>query len=116
MSIGTTRLKSRLATRADITAFFGKTPSQTVRARVLEVDDQIVGVAGYWLAGGVAVMFSDIRGDIPNLTIWRESKAMMQSMNIPALCIATAGSERFLERLGWHYVGPSSDGGVFQWS
>tara|TARA_Y100000310_G_scaffold30952_1_gene29368 strand:- start:444 stop:794 length:351 start_codon:yes stop_codon:yes gene_type:complete len=116
MSHGTTRLKSRPATRADIAAFFGKTPDQTVRARVLERDGEIVGVAGYWMAGGMAVMFSDARGDIPKLTIWREAKAMMQSMNIPALCIATEGSEPFLERLGWRYLGPSQDGGVYQWN
>lgn len=107
--------KSRPATRADIYRFFGKIPGQSLRARVLEVDGEIVGVAGYYLMGNVAVMFSDSKGDIPKMTIWRESKAMMDRIKIPAICIAQEGSGRFLKRLGWTYAGPSPDGEVYEW-
>ena len=82
-----------------------------MRARVLERDGEVVGIAGYYLVGGVAFMFSDNRDDIPKLTIWREAKAMMAEMKLPAICTATEQSGPFLERLGWVPVG----NGVYSW-
>lgn len=107
--------KSRPATQADLLTFFGRLPDCSVRARVLEQGGEIVGVAGYFMAGGRAVVFSDLKGDVPNMTIWREAKALMDSLRVPALCIAENGSGPFLERLGWQYVGPSADGEVYEW-
>ena len=110
------RLRSRPASRSDIEGFFGRMPGPSIRARVLELDGEVVGVAGYYLVGGIAVMFSDTKADIPKLTIWRESKAMMAGMRIPAVCVASDGSGPFLERLGWRHLGPSPDGEVYQWN
>lgn len=112
---GRTVTKSRPATREDIERFFGQMPGRSIRARVLEIDGEIAGVAGYYIVNGVAVMFSDSRGDIPAMTVWRESKAMMDSMKIPAVCVAEENSGPFLKRLGWTYEGPSKDGDVYSW-
>ena len=108
-------IKSRPAVAADFEAFYGKAPPQAVRARVLEQDGRVVGVAGYHILGGVAVMFSDVSEPIAPITIWRESKAMMASMKIPALCVAESYSGAFLERLGWSHAGRSADGEVYTW-
>ena len=108
-------IKSRPATRADIEGFFGKLPRQSIRARVLEVGGEVVGVAGYYMVNGVAVMFSDKKGDIPKMTIWRESRAMMDKIETPAVCVAEEGAGPFLERLGWQHAGPSSEGEVYTW-
>lgn len=107
--------KSRPATAGDVEAFFGRSVPHTIRARVLERDGAVVGVAGYYIINGLAVMFSDSKGDISKMTIWRESKAMMDGMKIPAICVSQDGSGPFLERLGWQYVGPSADGEVYKW-
>lgn len=107
--------ESRMATQGDILQFFEKLPPQTIRARVLERDGEVVGVAGYFVTGGMAVMFSDKRADIPKMTIWREAVAMMKGMKIPAVCVAESGSGPFLERLGWKRAGTSADGDVYTW-
>lgn len=107
------RTKSRPATRADILGFYGRIPDKSVRARVLEQDGEILGVAGYYMAGGTAVVFSDMKPGISKMTIWRESVAMMKTIKMPALCHASDGSGPFLERLGWRPVGP--DGEVYEW-
>ena len=108
-------IKSRPAVAADIEAFYGKPPPQAVRARVLEKDGRVVGVAGYHIINGVAVMFSDVSGDIAPITIWREAKAMMASMKIPAMCVGESYSGAFLERLGWERAGRSAVGEVYTW-
>ena len=106
-----TRLKSRVATRADIHEYYGQLPAKSVRARVLEVDGRIVGVAGYYIEGSCAVVFSDAKEDIPKMTVWREAKAMMQSIRLRGVCTACEGSGPFLERLGWKHMGE----GVYEW-
>ncbi len=108
-------IKSRLAVADDFQAFYGKPPPRAVRARVLEQGGRVVGVAGYHIVDGVAVMFSDMSEPIPPITIWRESKAFMASMKIPATCIAESYSGPFLERLGWVHAGHSADGEVYTW-
>lgn len=100
---------------ADFQAFYGKQPPRAVRARVLEQDGKPVGLAGYYVEGGKAVMFSDMNDKIPAMTIWRESKAMMARIKIPAVCVAESNSGPFLERLGWVRVGHSEHGEVYTW-
>lgn len=109
-------IETRLATADDIFAFYGKMPPRSVRAWAMERDGVVVGLAGYFVAGGRAVMFSDINAPIPAVAIWRASKALMENLRIPAICVGTEKSKPFLERLGWEYVGDSSDGMVFEWS
>lgn len=105
------RLKSRPAKRSDFLEFYGELPRQSVKARVLEVEGTVRGILGYYMLGRAAVVFSDMRGDIPKMTIWREAKAFMESMTLPAVCEATETSGPLLERLGWRHI----DGGVYEW-
>lgn len=100
---------------ADLLAFYGKPPPHSVRARVLEQDGEVIGVAGYYILNGMAVVFSDSNRPIPKMTIWREALAMMATIKIPAVCVANEGSGPFLERLGWVHVTDDETGGVYSW-
>lgn len=104
-------LRTRTATRSDIVSFYGDIPAQTFRAWVLEDDEEIKGVAGYYAMGDMVVVFSDVKEGVPKMTIWRQAKALMESIPGPAICYSN-DSKPFLERLGWEDTGD----GVFKWN
>ena len=55
-------ITSRPATLTDFRTFYEREPPQTFRAIVVEsTDGDVVGFGGYWIEGGVAVAFSDIK-------------------------------------------------------
>ncbi len=66
----------RPATRADFEAFYRELPSQTVKAWVAMEDDKPVGIGGYYLSGGVAVVFTD-HGDMSKRDMIRGARALM---------------------------------------
>ena len=107
--------KIRPATSADVLAYFGEKAPQTIRANVLDVDGEVLGIAGYYLHGGNAVVFSDNKPDIPKLTIWRQAKALMKSLRLPSVCFATETSGPFLKRLGWQFVEETDAGDMYKW-
>lgn len=113
MSTGT--ITSRPATAADIRSFYGQMPPRSVRATIYEFNGEPAAVFGFYIEHGVRVVFSDIKVEAPKKAIWREAKAIMANLTEPAVCVATEGSERFLERLGWKFVDVSSEGTVYQW-
>ena len=92
-------------------AFYGRLPPQAVRARVLERDSEIMGIAGYYMTPKGAVVFSDNKPGLPLMLIAREAKAMMATINVPAICQGSAESAPFLEWLGWE----RQEGDVFIW-
>ena len=114
MSIAKTT--TRPATAGDVLGFYGKMPPRSVRAWVMECGGTVIGIAGYFMAGERAVMFSDMNAPIPAIAIWRASKALMKAMRVPAICVGDEVSAPFLERLGWVYVGKSFDGMIFEWN
>lgn len=93
----------------DVADFYGSIP-MSMRATVAELDGRVVGIAGYYMAQGVAFVFSDCKAELPKMTIWREAVKYMQGLTIPAICVASEGSERFLERLGWKHLGGNTYG------
>ncbi len=95
--------------------FFGRPSDRSFKAKVLEIDGELAGILGYWVVAGRAVVFSDIRAPIPKMTIWRESKAFLESLRIPAICVASDTSGPFLERLGWVFSKTTEDGDVYEW-
>ena len=96
-------------------AFYGRMPPRSVRVWVLEHDGQVLGLAGYFMQDGKAVLFSDVREGVPKMTIWRAALAFMKSLDMPLVCEGTQKSAAFLERLGWVYVGDNDNGMVFEW-
>ena len=88
----------------------------SVRARVIEQDGEVVAVAGYYRAGAVMAMFSDVKVQLPKMTIWREAKAMMEGFNLPAYCLAANSSAaKFLQRLGWTHYATTDEGEFYVW-
>lgn len=69
----------RPATRADFQAFYGELPSQTVKAWVAVEDDKPVGIGGYYLLGGMAVVFTDQRG-MSKRDMVRGARALMTKL------------------------------------
>ena len=103
---------SRDATAADFRAFFGRLPPSAVRAKVLDVDGEVVGIAGYYVTPRAIVVFSGASPGIPKLRIWREALRFMADLKLPAICFCQSpDAARFLERLGWHNAGEE----VFTW-
>lgn len=108
------RLERRPARRSDLIEVFGKTAPVTVRAWVLTDGREVYALAGYYVAGGAAIVFSDIVKPLPKLTIWRNAKWLMSVLPKAALATTTGGGP-FLERLGWRRVGPRGDEEVYEW-
>jgi hypothetical protein len=108
-------ITTRPATTADIMNIYGQLPGQTVRADVFEVDGSPAAIVGRYVEDGVIVLFSDIKVSASKMTVWRRAKEIMAGLTVPAVCVATPGSEKFLERLGWSYLCDSDEGAVYQW-
>ncbi len=66
----------RPATRADFEVFYGELPSQTVKAWVAVEDGKPIGIGGYYLAGGMAVVFTDHK-DMNKRDMVRGARALM---------------------------------------
>lgn len=109
------RIERRHSETADFVALMGEPPSQTVRAWTWVCDGDPVAIAGWYMSGTRAVVFSNLvdRG-ISKVRIWREALGFMRDMDLPALCVATCGSEAFLERLGWRHAYSGPYGEVYQ--
>jgi len=97
----------RPATPADIENYYGRKPDRTVRAMVIEKDGELACIAGMTIGRDYIEAFSDVRPvDAPKKTVWRyakQLKAILDGYGLP--CIATTNNPRFLEKLGFRYVG-----------
>lgn len=93
-------MRTRPATAVDMSEWFGFPVPMTVRAHVLEGDDGILGLAGWYRNGAHLVVFSEVKLGLPKMTMWRCAKAFMATVPRGAICV-TEGSGPFLERLGW---------------
>ena len=101
----------RDATRKDLLSFYGKLPSESVRARVAELDGEIIGIIGISY-GQVPLFFSDIKPEMRSfkMTIVREAKKFMETLKnhgqgaYAQACPDESLSERLIEMLGFTYV------------
>lgn len=95
----------------------------TVRAWVAELDGEPIGIAGYYLIAGRAMVFSDMRDEMKRFPVLIMKLAIefmgsIQSTGLPLVCTASTkipNAEKFLQRLGWLHVGPSEAGEVYTW-
>lgn len=100
--------------------FYGEAPARSFRARVAEMDGEIVGLVGWYVERGRAYVFSEVREPLRRFprVIWREARTVMDAMRVPAVCVADKdepGAERMLRRLGWRHVGSTRDGEAYAW-
>lgn len=101
-------------------ALYGDAKMKTLRAKVALIDGVPVGLAGYYMVGDVAFVVSTMTDAIKDkpMLIWREAKAFMAALKVPAQCVADPdipGAGKFLRRLGWQSVGLRNGTEVFQW-
>lgn len=101
-------------------AFYGSPLPVSARAWVAELDGEVIGIAGYYLKGGAALVFSDMTDAMRAypVTIMREAKRVMAEIRVPAVCIASSerkGSARFLRRLGWTFARSTDEGEAYAW-
>lgn len=118
MSTGS--LESRWAREADVLSFY-EPPLPTMRARVVLIDGEPAGIAGWRMEGEMAYVFSKMTERLRPLrkVILREARRVMADLgDLPAYCVADPeipGAARFLKRLGWRHVCRTSKGEVFTW-
>lgn len=105
--------KTRPASRRDLLDFYGRLPERNSFSQVLERDGEVVGIAGYLVAGGVRFAFSETNDkieEVPKTRIWKEAKKFMKLLP-PCFC-ESKNSGEFLTRLGWEQVG---EGNIYKW-
>jgi hypothetical protein len=116
------RLISRVATAADLRAFYAGKPHPTLRARVVTSQSgEVLGVIGLAREGPWSKFFSEIREDLrsslPRAICLRtilKSMDFVRESKLPVFAIAQADepdSHRVLQRLGFVQV----DGDVYRW-
>lgn len=103
---------TRPATAVDIEAYYGEPPSNTMRATVVEMDGEIVGVIGVVREPTVGRFFCDFQPKLQpyvrSITIMRAVKgsmAFVEQYRGPVVAIAEhAEGCRILHRLGWTHL------------
>jgi hypothetical protein len=98
------------ATAADVLAFLGETPNETLRAVVVRMDEMPVGMIGMVFEGGRMRAFSEYREELaPHLTsmpVLRAIKAaqrMFAQSQRPVIAVRECSSE-ILERVGFRQI------------
>ena len=111
----------RWATAADLDRFYGERVPMTVRARVAELEGEIIAVFGWRMVGGRALVFSELSEAARRfpMSIVRETRKLMSELgSVPAICIADPGeptAAKFLRVLGWQHGHSSDEGEVYKW-
>lgn len=119
------RVAFRLSTAADIDAYYGSRPPQTVRALTLTLDHEPAAIIGLSNEGGYLKLFSEykpgFRPYLRSMTTLRAIKAMMTMIEqsaLPVVAITQLGepdSSRVLERLGFECYGITDEGDLYEW-
>lgn len=116
-----TRPELRLATAADVEAFYGHPMAHTMRGYVVMLDGKPVALGGIVYRFGVLCAFSEMKDQFRpyKVSIVKFARKMGELLNeAPGLAVANPrepGSERLLRRLGFEHVGSSSEGEVYRW-
>lgn len=111
-------------TKADIYEFYGRGLPNTCRGWSVYVDQELAAICGVTIGKGIVVAFSEIKKDVqvPNITIWRTAKKVMERISglgfstvyaVAQPHLSTAPS--FLARLGFQHQESSVRGEVFKW-
>lgn len=118
-------IETRWATQADVEAYYGHLPQETIQAYVAVMDGQPVGLIGVARHKTYARCFSEFKPELrPHLrcmTILRTIKkamALVRESPVPVIAVSQIDeptSSRILQRLGFRYLQPSPIGDVFKW-
>lgn len=104
-------LTRELATAADIDLFYGSRPNATLRAFVMKLGGEPVGVIGLAREGGATRVFCEYRAELEpylsSVTCWRAVVAVMEWARRSGPVYGVAQHEegaRQMERLGFSRV------------
>ncbi len=119
------RLASRPATIADVLRYYGERPRQTLKAVVVTLNDEPVGIIGLAQEGRCLKLFSEfqpvLRDQLRCMTVLRAIKKAMsfvKAARLPVVAITQENepdSPRILERLGFKFHSHSDSGDVYEW-
>ena len=113
------KITTRLASGADVEAYFGKPPEVTMRAYVALVDDKVCGVVGVAREGNIGKFFADFNEKLaPYLAspavmrVVKKSLGFCDAYRGPVISIAEhAEGCRILFRLGFTHL----EGEYYAW-
>jgi hypothetical protein len=104
----------RLATTADVRAYFGALPAQTMRAYVAEMGGEIVGIVGLVQERGGAALFADwrevLRPHFRSMAVMRAIRAVLGWVQASVVPVVAGAKEDeplapgLLERMGFRPV------------
>lgn len=102
----------RYASAADIEKYYGELPPQTIRAVVVTLGDEPVGIAGLSFDGDRYTAFSEFKPalepHLKSMPVLRAVKAvekMIRTANLPVL-VQNTTNPKLLERLGFREIQP----------
>lgn len=116
-----TKPELRLATAADVEAFYGRAPEHTMRGYVVMLGNRPVALGGIVYRFGALCAFSEMKDELRpyKVSIVRFARKIGEILNgVPGMAVASPsepGSERLLRRLGFEHVGSSNEGEVYRW-
>lgn len=102
----------RYATQADVLAYYGELPDQTIRAIIVLLDDVPSGIVGLDLRTDRAIAFSEQKPELEphmkSMTVLRAIKRaqrMFRESPVPVIVVNTSNPP-LLERLGFTEIEP----------
>ena len=105
------------ATAADVTEYFGDTPSETIRAVVIRMDGRPAGIIGMAFESDRMRAFSEYHEELGpylrSMPVLRATKAAqaMYAASIKPVIAVREGCSGILERLGFTQI----DGDLYLW-
>jgi hypothetical protein len=97
-------MKFRDATREDFRTFYGIDPPFSVRAAVAEKNGEIVGFGGYYIRDGVAIAFTDRKGDLTRREVvlcGRRMRELLARLNVNMWAMCGADGDTALRHFGF---------------
>lgn len=94
----------RDATREDFVAFYGVSPPVTMRAIALARGGELVGIGGYYIDNGVAVVFTDSRSDMTKreaLIAGNRIHKMLKDLKVDVIAKAGPAGDTALRHYGF---------------
>lgn len=104
-------MKVRPATHADFMAFYGRRPSATCRALVaVNAEGKLLAIGGYYLAQGMAVVFTDHRDEMSKRDRVNGARAlvdMLKKLMMDVIAVSEIEDAVALKHFGFKPCGPA---------
>lgn len=99
----------RLATERDVRDYYGRLPSETLRAAVITLDGEVAGIIGVARSAYSARFFSEHKPELEpylsSVAVWRAVKAALRFVDESQTVVYVVSSdERMMRRLGFQRV------------